>query len=97
MSENVYTPYMPGSATSEAAAKAKAPTAVTDEQRVLTVIAVSAFDGATDDEIERTLGMLHQNASARRRGLVLKGLVVDSGRTRKTRSGRSATVWIAKP
>lgn len=96
MTDAIYTPHVPGSATSEAAAKAKAPTANSDEGRVMALIRTTV-DGATDDECEQALGMLHQNASARRRGLVLKGLVVDSGRTRKTRSGRSATVWIVRP
>lgn len=36
----------------------------------------------------------HQTASARVRGLVLRGRVKDSGKRRDTRSGRKATVWI---
>lgn len=53
--------------------------------------------GATDDEMEAALGMRHQTLSARRRELVIKGLAIDSGDKRKTRSGRSATVWFAVP
>lgn len=49
---------------------------------------------ATDDELEVNLGLKHQTVSARRRELVLKGLVRDSGTTRETRSGRKATVWV---
>jgi hypothetical protein len=50
--------------------------------------------GATDEEVERATGLLHQTASARRRGLVLHGMVRDSGLTRKTNSGRNAIVWV---
>jgi len=51
--------------------------------------------GATDDEIEKALGLRHQTVSARRRELVLDGKVSASGEERKTRSGRLATVWCA--
>ena len=55
-------------------------------------------DGATDDELEAALGLKHQTASATRRGLVIAGLVWDTGKTRKTRSGRNAIVWaLDKP
>lgn len=91
-----YTPYVSGSDTSEAAAEAKLPTAETDAARVLDLIRARGSHGATDDEVEATLGMLHQNASARRRGLFLQGHVVDSGARRMTRSGRKATVWVAR-
>jgi len=63
--------------------------------RVLGFIESTFIHGATDDEIEVALGMRHQTASARRRDLVLSGLAKDSGKRRKTRSGRSATVWVA--
>lgn len=53
--------------------------------------------GATDDELEKVLDMRHQTCSARRRELVLLGYIVDSGRRRRTRSGRSAIVWIVRP
>ena len=49
--------------------------------------------GMTDDELEVTLKMRHQTVSACRRGLVKKDLVVPSGDTRPTRSGRKANVW----
>jgi hypothetical protein len=51
--------------------------------------------GATDDEIEQGLNLKHQTASAARRGLVIAGLVRDSGEVRKTRSGRNAIVWVS--
>lgn len=48
---------------------------------------------ATDDELEVALGLKHQTVSARRRELVLDGLVADTGERRATRSGVRATVW----
>lgn len=51
--------------------------------------------GLTDDELERVLHRRHQTVSARRRELVLLGLVKDSETRRKTSSGRSAVVWVA--
>jgi hypothetical protein len=87
-------PFVQGSETSEEAADAKGPTATSDEGAVLALLWKRGTTGATDDEIEVALGMLHQNASARRNALVRKGLVCDSGLTRKTRSGRRAAVWI---
>ena len=49
--------------------------------------------GATDEEIELRTGLKHQTASARRRELVISGLVEDSGERRLTTSGRKAIVW----
>jgi hypothetical protein len=49
--------------------------------------------GVTCDEVEVREALAHQTASARIRGLYLKGLVVESGKKRKTRSGRNAIVW----
>jgi hypothetical protein len=68
--------------------------AVGHRQRVLSAIRDAGRDGATDDEIEATTGMLHQTASATRRALVLAGDVVARGDTRPTRTGRAAQVWI---
>jgi hypothetical protein len=62
-------------------------------KRIATFIAERP-NGATDDEIEVALDLKHQTASAARRGLVIAGLVRDSGQVRKTRSGRNATVWV---
>jgi hypothetical protein len=49
--------------------------------------------GVTCDELEVTLGLRHQTASARLRELALGGRVVDSEHRRQTRSGRAAIVW----
>lgn len=50
-------------------------------------------DGITDEEIELATGLKHQTATARRRGLVIYGLVRDSGRTRALSTGRRGIVW----
>lgn len=70
------------------------PMASTLREQVLAFIENRGNGGATDDEVEAVTGMRHQTASARRRELVLKGLVRDSGLRRETRSGRNATVWV---
>lgn len=49
--------------------------------------------GLTDDEMEFHLHRAHQSVSSARNTLVAKGLLYDSGETRKTRSGNNATVW----
>jgi hypothetical protein len=56
-------------------------------------------DGLTDEELQ---GILNMNPSTQRpRRIELCNaeppLVKDSGRTRKTRSGRNAVVWVARP
>jgi DNA-binding MarR family transcriptional regulator len=61
--------------------------------RILTYIGVHG--GATCDEIEVALGLLHQSASALIRRLVKQGSLRDTGQRRTTRSGRAAIVWGA--
>jgi len=87
-------PFVSGSGTSEAAAVSMFEKAQTDALRVFRFVQSRGPGGATDYEIEQALGMLHQNASARRNGLVKEGYVCDSGSTRQTGSGRQATVWV---
>ncbi len=58
------------------------------------VYGVIARGGATCEECETALGMKHQTASARIRELKDKHLVRDSGRRRKTTSGRLAAVMV---
>ena len=48
---------------------------------------------ATDEQIQQRLGMGANTERPRRRELQKLGLVVDSGRTRPTLSGRQAVVW----
>lgn len=49
--------------------------------------------GLTCDELETLLSMSHQTASARLRDLAMRGDILDSGKRRKTRTGRTAIVW----
>lgn len=62
--------------------------------RVLAFIVEQGAHGATDDEGEAVLGIKCQTYTPRRGELVALGLVVDSGRRRKTASGRPAAVWV---
>ena len=50
-------------------------------------------EGLTCDEIEVMLNARHQSVSSRIRAAVKKELVRNSGKKRKTRSGRNAIVW----
>ena len=49
---------------------------------------------ATDHEVAQALDLLTDTSRARRVELRDLGMIVDSGRTRPTPSGRAATVWI---
>jgi hypothetical protein len=80
--------------TSRAAAKSMTVTSNSMRGQVLSIIDRYLVTGRTDDELEEYTGWRHQTVSARRRELVLLGKVKDSGKRRKTRSGRSATVWV---
>ena len=82
--------------TSLDAATSMKPIVDTLQDRVLAYIKSQGSWGAIDDEIEEALGMKHQTASARRRELVLMDppRIIDSGTRRKTRSGRTAKVWV---
>lgn len=54
-------------------------------------------DGATDQEMQLGLG-LHANSQAPRRvDLVREGVVVNTGKRRKTSSGHTAIVWAVRP
>ena len=84
-----------GSATSRAAAESMERGAGQLREYVLDEIRRTGSTGSTCDELEERLALTHQTCSARVRELVLRGDVLDSGKTRKTRSGRAATVWVA--
>lgn len=64
--------------------------------RAIVLAFIRGRNGATCDDVEASLGLRHQTASARIRELVLGGHLIDSGKTNTTRSGRKATVWRAK-
>lgn len=51
--------------------------------------------GLTDHQMQQMLGMNPSTQRPRRIELCESGLVMDSGRTRPTPSGRKAVVWIA--
>lgn len=85
-------PFEVGSATSEAAAASV--NVAGQERLVLNAFKEDPADGWTDDQLGIALNLPHQSVSARRRGLVLKGLVRDSGELRLNASGRFATVWV---
>jgi hypothetical protein len=80
--------------TSVAAAFAALPNINAQHRQVYAYLHQQGPQGATDDELELALGLSHQGVSARRRELVLKGLVKDSGRQRKTSRNRMAKVWV---
>lgn len=88
-------PYVRESETSLEAARSVLDSVGGMERFVLDYLRLHGEGGATVDEIEVALNMLHQTAGARTRGLVLKGFVKDSGERRLTRSGRRAVVWVA--
>lgn len=86
--------YMPSETSLQAHAsqKDKAPN---DGAKILQFIAKSTETGCTCDEVETLLQFSHQTASARIRDLAKASKIRDSGLRRKTRTGRSATVWKA--
>lgn len=90
-------PHVRTSDTSLEAARSMVEIAPTHRLAVFSFLVSRGDRGATDDEIERALGLRHQSASARRRELVQAGLVEETEERRKTRSGRTATVWEVPP
>lgn len=85
-------PCQPHSGTSREAAEQMRGSAQTDRAAVLNLLS-RKFGGMTDEEIQRTLKLNPSTERPRRIELVQAGKVRDSGRTRKTSSGRAATVW----
>ena len=88
-----WVPYVRGSDTSRDAAESMRPHVSRIERDVLAF--VTLWGDATCDEVEFGMGLAHQTASARLRGLVLKGWIKDKGTTRPTSSGRAARVYVA--
>jgi hypothetical protein len=62
--------------------------------QVLQYITQCGTFGATDEEVQVQIPMPANTQRPRRIELVRRGLVVDSGRTRRTASGVAAVVWI---
>jgi len=71
------------------------PAATLLQKRILRFVTNRGKGGATCDEIESALGILHQTASPRVRELAQKSYIHDSGVERRTRSGRQAIVWLS--
>lgn len=88
-------PYQNHSMTSFAAALAIEPFMNLLQRRVLNYIRACAERGATDLELESALDLIGSTIRPRRCELREYGMVVDSGHTRPTASGRQAVVWIA--
>ena len=88
-------PYQAHSETSKAAAKEITPHINRCHRLILDYLKRVGIAGATDQELEDATGMGGSTVRPRRIELVKKELVEDSGRTRETRAGRKATVWVA--
>ena len=81
------------SPTSQAAAEAIKPSANRLRDQVYAAIA-AAPDGLTDEQIIDTTGIQPSTARPRRVELVEAQRIRSSERTRPTRSGRQATIWV---
>ena len=64
--------------------------------KCLRVIVAAGADGLICEEVESKTGLRHQTASARVKELSQKGLIVDKGIRRPTKSNRGAIVWVFK-
>jgi predicted ArsR family transcriptional regulator len=85
-------PAVRGSQTSnDAADSLDAPTLNAMQRRVLELLQATP-EGLTDEEMQTRLGMNPSTQRPRRIELERRGLVVEAG-TRKTASGRNASVW----
>lgn len=87
-------PYQPHSETSKEAAAQIAPILNPLQQKVLDCLQRWP-EGLTDEQLCDALGMNPSTCRPRRIELVSQKLVRDSERKRKTRSGRSAVIWVA--
>ena len=80
------------SPTSRAAAEAMTPERMNALQLAVYTLLASEPEGLTDEQIQTRLGMNPSTERPRRIELTRRGLVVEAG-TRKTASGRMASVW----
>ena len=91
-------PFQAHSQTSLEAALSVMTTAATDRKRILEFIrSRDPFPGASSDECQVEFGLTHQTGSARVSELLQMGLIIESGRKRKTRAGRNADVYVIAP
>lgn len=82
--------------TSRAAARSMRSHARSIEAKVLAWFIGRGLAGGTNDECEQALELKTQTVTARTNRLVKLGLLGNSGRHRRTRSGRKAIVWTAR-
>ena len=87
-------PFQRHSPTSRAAAKSMEGRAPTLRDQVLEYIRSRGVMGATDQDIQVTLGIPGSTERPRRVELLERHLIRQEG-TRKTASGRKAAVWVA--
>jgi hypothetical protein len=85
-------PSVNGSITSAKAADSLAPATLNAMQRRVLELLAATAGGLTDEEMQTRLGMNPSTQRPRRIELARRGLVVEAG-TRRTASGRMATVW----
>ena len=88
-------PAVRNSATSRAAAAAVVPRLA--PRRTAALAFIKRASGATCDEIEVSMDLLHQTASAMLRTLEKQGYITKTTNTRKTRRGSDATVYAITP
>ena len=86
-------PFAPGSDTSREAAEKAEGTAEAGRARVLSLLRRQG--PMTLQQIEDALGWNGNTVRPRRKELEAAGLVVDSGKTAKTKAGRDAVLWEA--
>jgi len=87
-------PSVRGSRTSSEASESLGPATLNAMQRRVLAVLRENPHGLTDEEQQAALGMNPSTQRPRRIELVRRGLVVECG-TRRTASGRMATVWQA--
>lgn len=83
-----------GVATSDAAAESMRGQTALIRERIRQFIVSRHVVGATADEIEQMLEIAGNTVRPRLVELRHLGLIKDSFQTRKTRSGRQATIWV---
>jgi hypothetical protein len=94
--QNANKPVHNGTKTSRAASSAIAGSVKTLRGRVYAHLLREREKGATDEEMQFFLGMPGNTQRPRRQELETQGLVIDSGLTRATSSGRLAVVWVCR-
>lgn len=79
--------------TSVMAAETALPRSGTKRRMVYDFIERCGIRGATDDEIEATLGIDGNTVRPTRGGLVEDGFIINTGTTRKNKHGNECIVW----